>query len=172
MVTTTTAIETRYISLDDAAIYAGTSKRFLQQQVARGELRVYRPGGRTLTTRDDIDAMMQRVENRRVRKGRGIRRPTVEAGNSGQHEQSRCAVATPPEPGGLMKTDKPSDALAATRPKPASTRLLIIAASSAMDAARESLSIKDGDGAAMAIEHARDCLSAIRRRMAARRAAR
>ena len=63
----------KYVSLAEAAKYAGCSERFLRRRISAGELISYLVGGRRFVTLAGIDRMMEQHSNQQPRKGRGIR---------------------------------------------------------------------------------------------------
>ncbi len=92
----------KYVSLAEAAQYAGCSQRFLRRRIAAGDLVSSLVGGRRFVTLAAIDQMMEQHSNRQPKKGRGIRhapRATPEKVPADKAEQPR-----PPENGDFNST--------------------------------------------------------------------
>ena len=63
----------KYVSLAEAAAYAGCSQRFLRRRIAAGDLISSLVSGRRFVTLAAIDQMMEQHNNRQPKTGRGIR---------------------------------------------------------------------------------------------------
>lgn len=87
----------KYVSLAEAAKYAGCSQRLLRRRIAAGDLVSYLLGGRRFVTLAGIDQMMERNRDRQPKRGRGIRpsSTTTPDGASERTESSSEKVLTP-----------------------------------------------------------------------------